>query len=139
MVSLSICWKLPLYPMIPTSSKMDLPLAKAESISDGSSASELTHLRRKKMKLLCRRRLQPEKGGVKMCERNKSADTSQYEGGAEDAAGAGASIPLKYLVQSMVSSRLCLGSPWRCPVEQRSTCGEAHMRANGGLKEGCDL
>lgn len=35
--------------------------------------------------------------------------------------------------------RLCLCSPWECPVEQRSTCGEAHIRASGDLKEGCDL
>lgn len=48
---------------ISTTSKMDLPLAEAESISDGSSASGITHLRRKKIKL-CRRRLQLEKGGV---------------------------------------------------------------------------
>lgn len=53
--------------MIPPSSKMDQPLAEAESISDGSS-SGLTYLRKKKIKLLCRRRLKSEKGGVRMCE-----------------------------------------------------------------------
>lgn len=54
---------------------MDLPLAEAESISDSSSASGLTHLRKKKIKSLCRRGLRSEKGGVRMCERNSWADT----------------------------------------------------------------
>lgn len=66
--------------MIPPSSKMDLALAEAEFISDGS-ASGLTHLRRKKIKLLCRRRLKPEKGGARMCERNSSADLKSVKEG----------------------------------------------------------
>lgn len=58
---------------------------------------------------MCRRGLQSEQGGVRMCERNKlGRHQSQYEGGAEDAPGAGASIPLKYLVQSMVSQAVPL-------------------------------
>lgn len=42
--------------IIPAGSKMGLPLAEAEFMNDDSSASGLTHLGRKKIKLLCRRR-----------------------------------------------------------------------------------
>jgi len=49
------CWKFHLCPMesMPASSKTDPVLAKSEPISDGGSASVITHLRRgeKKMQL----------------------------------------------------------------------------------------
>jgi len=42
--AVSSCWKLPPYPMepVPVSSKMDLPLAKAEPTSNSGSASGIT-------------------------------------------------------------------------------------------------
>ena len=48
--SVRSCQKLPLCPTkpMPASSKTDLPLAKAEPISDGGSASGITYLRKGK-------------------------------------------------------------------------------------------
>lgn len=44
-----------------------------------------------------------------MCERNSSANTEvSEEGGAEDAPGAGANIPLKSLVQTIASQAVPL-------------------------------
>ncbi|GAB0189361.1 zinc finger and BTB domain-containing protein 5 [Grus japonensis] len=66
---------------MPAGSKMDLPLAKAEPISDSGSASGITYLRREKKQ---QEKLQPERG-VRICERNNSADTKPMEddGGAD--------------------------------------------------------
>ena len=75
------CWKLPLCltePM-PASSRMDPLLAKAEPISNSGSASGRTDLRGKP---LCNK-LQPEKG-VRICERNNSADPQVSEEGGEE-------------------------------------------------------
>jgi len=70
------CQKLSLYPVdpIPASSKMGLPLAKAEPIRDGGRASVIIYLRRGK------KTLQQDKG-VRLCERNNSADTKVSEEG----------------------------------------------------------
>jgi len=62
-----------------TGSKTDLPLDKAEPISDGSSAYVIIYLKRGK-KLLCKKRRQPERG-LKICERRNSADTEVSEEG----------------------------------------------------------
>ena len=50
MASVRRCQKLPPCPIepMPADSKSDLPLAKAEPISDGGSASVITYLRREK-------------------------------------------------------------------------------------------
>ncbi|XP_075356581.1 uncharacterized protein LOC142409205 [Mycteria americana] len=84
---------------MPAGSKMDPPLAKAEPISDGGSASGITYLRTGEKKPV---QLQLERG-VRICERNNSADTKgSEEGGAGGAPGAGAEIPLQPMVKTMV-------------------------------------
>ncbi|GAB0192075.1 acid sphingomyelinase-like phosphodiesterase 3b [Grus japonensis] len=83
---------------MPASSKTNLLLAKAEPISDGGSASGITELRRGRKPL----QLQPERG-VRIHERNNSADTKVSEGGGgEGAPGAGAEIPLQPVEMTMV-------------------------------------
>ncbi|KAK4829029.1 hypothetical protein QYF61_001804 [Mycteria americana] len=84
---------------MPAGSKMDPPLAKAEPISDGGSASVITYLRRGK-KLLCN---SSQERGVRVFERNNSADTKvSEEGGGGGAPGTGAEIPLQPVVKTMV-------------------------------------
>ncbi|GAB0185779.1 cAMP-dependent protein kinase inhibitor alpha [Grus japonensis] len=69
---------------MPAGSKMDLPLAKAEPISNGGSKR-------------C-----SQKRGVRRCERNNSADTKvSEEGGEGGAPGAGAEIPLQPMEKTM--------------------------------------
>ena len=69
---------------MPAGSKMDLLLAKAKPISNSGSASVITYLRRGK-EVTVQRQLQPERG-VRLCERNNSADTKvSEEGGGGDA------------------------------------------------------
>ena len=83
----------------PAGSKADPLLAKAKPISDGGSTSVITHLRRGK-KLL---RNSSWERGVRICERNNSADTKvSKEGGGGGAPGAGAEIPLQPMVKTMV-------------------------------------
>ncbi|GAB0188514.1 acid sphingomyelinase-like phosphodiesterase 3b [Grus japonensis] len=90
---------------MPAGSKVDPPLAKAEPISDGGSASGIKELRRGK-KLLWQ--LQPERG-VRICERNSSADTKvSAEGGAGGAPGARAEIPLQPVEKTMMSQAVPL-------------------------------
>ena len=94
------CWNLPpcLTEPMPASSKTDPLLGKAEPISDSGSTSVITCLRKGKTAV----QLQPERG-VRICERNNSADTKvSEEGGGRGAPGAGAEIPLQPLVQPMV-------------------------------------
>ncbi|KAK4806767.1 hypothetical protein QYF61_005563 [Mycteria americana] len=68
---------------MPASSKTDPLLAKAEPISDGGSASVITYLR-KGEKNLCNTS-SSQKRGVRICDRNNSADTKPMEvhGGAD--------------------------------------------------------
>jgi len=95
------CEKLPPCPTepVPTSSKTDPLLAKAELISEGGSASGITYLRSGKKNM----QQHPEKRGVRICERNNAADTKVSEevrgGGAP---GAGAEIPLQPMQKTMV-------------------------------------
>ncbi|GAB0183589.1 epimerase family protein SDR39U1 [Grus japonensis] len=78
---------------MPAGSKTDLLLAKAEPISNGGSTSGVTLLRRGKKNPP----LQQETG-VRISERNNSADHKvTEEGGREGAPGAGAEIPLQLL------------------------------------------
>jgi len=76
------CEKLPtcLIKPVPASFKTDLPLAKAKPISDSGSASGITYLRKGKKKNL--QGNSSGKRGVRLCERNNSADTKvSAEGG----------------------------------------------------------
>ncbi|GAB0187945.1 hypothetical protein GRJ2_001259800 [Grus japonensis] len=59
---------------MPAGSKTDLPLAKAEPISNGGSASGVTELRRGEKN---QEQLQPERG-VRICERNSSPPWSRW-------------------------------------------------------------
>ena len=83
-----------------SASKTDPPLAKAEPISNSGSASGITYLSRGKV--TAQQQLQPE-SGVRLCERNSSADTKvSGEGGGGGAPDAGAEIPLQPMVKTMV-------------------------------------
>ncbi|GAB0183352.1 acid sphingomyelinase-like phosphodiesterase 3b [Grus japonensis] len=89
---------------MPAGSKMDLPLAKAEPISDSGSTSGITSLRREKRKK--QQFLQPERG-VRRCERHNSADSKVSEEGG--APGTGAEIPLQQpMVKTMVKQAVPL-------------------------------
>ena len=80
---------------MPAGSNMDLLLAKAKPISDGASGSVITYLRRGKENF--------EDRGVRICERNNSADTKvSGEGQGGGATGAGAEIPLQPMEKTMV-------------------------------------
>ncbi|GAB0182692.1 junction-mediating and -regulatory protein-like [Grus japonensis] len=93
---------------MPASSKMDPPLAKAEPISDGGSASGLTELRRGKKPAQHQEQLQPERG-MRRCERNNFADTKVSEdGGGGGAPGTRAKIPLQPVVKAMVKQAVPL-------------------------------
>ena len=79
--SVRSCWNLPLCltEPIPAGSKMDLPPAKAEPISDSGNASGITFLRRKKS-FWDRQKQQPERG-VRTGKRTNPADTKVNEEG----------------------------------------------------------
>ncbi|KAK4826134.1 hypothetical protein QYF61_005286 [Mycteria americana] len=65
---------------MPAGSKMDPPLATAKPIGDGRTASGITYLRREKKAAVQQQR----ERGVRICERNNSADTKVSEqGGVE--------------------------------------------------------
>ncbi|PKU46276.1 protein pxr1-like [Limosa lapponica baueri] len=86
---------------MPTSSKTDPLRAKAEPISDGSSASGITYLRRGK-KLLSNTS-SSQKRRVRICERNNFAGTKvSEEGRGEGAQGTGREIPLHPVVKTIV-------------------------------------
>ncbi|GAB0208407.1 mitochondrial enolase superfamily member 1 [Grus japonensis] len=91
---------------MPAISKTDPLLAKAESISGGGSDSVITYLRRER-KLL---RNGSWRRGVRICERNNSADTkvSEEGGGGGAPPGAGAEIPLQPVVKTMVKQAVPL-------------------------------
>ncbi|GAB0190707.1 EH domain-containing protein 4 [Grus japonensis] len=118
---------------------MDPPLAKAEPISDGGSASGITELRRGKKEQLGNK-LQPERG-VRRCERNSPADTQVSEGGGGGAPGTGAEIPLQPVVKAMVKQAVPLQ-----PMEvdggaeiPPAAHGGPHAGAGGCLKEAVTL
>jgi len=86
---------------MPAGSKMDPLLAKAEHISDGGSASARTYLGKGKS-YCATQQLQPERG-VRVRERNNSADTKvSEEGGARGAPGTGAEIALQPMEKTMM-------------------------------------
>lgn len=72
-------------------------LAKAKPVSNSGSASGIMRVKRKKIKkLLHRNKLQPEKGGVGLCDRSNYTDFKvSVGGGGRGAPGAGADIPLQ--------------------------------------------
>jgi len=76
--SVRSCQKLPpcLIKLVPAGSKTDLRLAKAKPISNGHSASRIAHLRSGEKPA----QLQLERG-MRICERNNSADTKVSEEG----------------------------------------------------------
>ncbi|GAB0178424.1 hypothetical protein GRJ2_000307700 [Grus japonensis] len=96
---------------------MDLLLAKAEPISDSASASVVTYSRRKKNNT--RSNLQAGKG-VRICERNNSADTQvSADGGGGGAPGVRAEIPLQPLEKTMVRQAV--------PLQPMEVDGEADI------------
>ncbi|KAJ7411455.1 protein pxr1-like [Pitangus sulphuratus] len=107
---------------MPNISEADLPLTKAEPISDGGSTSVITYLRRGKS--FCTGAIAARE--ERICESKDSVDTkvSGKEGGG-GAPCARAEIPLQPMVQPMVQTmlrQLCPYSSWRFTVEKRSTC-----------------
>jgi len=100
--SVRSCKKIPPYLIkpVPAGSKMDPPLPKAKSISNGCSASGMTYLRRGKN---CGGNGSQERG-LRLCERNNSADTKVSEegkgGGAQDAGAE--CCPLQLMMKTMV-------------------------------------
>ncbi|GAB0179967.1 junction-mediating and -regulatory protein-like [Grus japonensis] len=90
---------------MPAGSKTDSPLAKAEPISHGGSASGITQLRRGvggQEPALHQEQLKLERR-VSICNRNSSADTkvSEVVGGG-GAPGAGVEIPLQPMEKTML-------------------------------------
>ncbi|GAB0178853.1 hypothetical protein GRJ2_000350600 [Grus japonensis] len=101
---------------MPAGSKTDAPLAKAEPISDGHSASGITQLRRGKKH---QEQFQPETQ-VRRRKRHSSADTKvNAEGGAGGAPGAGAEIPLQPLEKTTVKQAV--------PLQPTEDDGEADI------------
>jgi len=95
--SVRSCQKLPPCPvdLMPAGSKMDLPLAKAEPISDGGSTSGITQLRRGK-----------KTWATATADRAKSENSANTkvgeEGGGGGAPGMRAEIPLQPVEKIMV-------------------------------------
>ncbi|GAB0210172.1 hypothetical protein GRJ2_003483000 [Grus japonensis] len=83
---------------MPASSKTDPLLAKAEPISDSGSTSVITYLRRGKN---CCTTAAAERG-VRICERNNSADTKGSGGGGGGVPGTRAEIPLQPVEKTIV-------------------------------------
>jgi len=119
MASVRRCKMLPLCliePM-PASSKTHPPLAKAEFISKGGSASGITYLRRGKKTPSPQLRLER---GLKICERNSSADTKVSEEGQRGGAP-GALQPMeKIMVRQAV------------PLQSMKVHGEADIHLQPG-------
>ncbi|PKU43339.1 protein pxr1-like [Limosa lapponica baueri] len=77
---------------MPACSKMDPLVAKAEPISDSSSTSWITYLRKGKKTLVWQ---QPERE-VRICKKSSPADAKvSEEGGGRGASGTGAEVPLQ--------------------------------------------
>ncbi|CAM9274818.1 unnamed protein product [Bubo scandiacus] len=107
---------------MPAGSKRDPPLAKAEPISNV-----------KKGKKTPAQQLLQQKRGVRICERNNSADTKvSEEGGGGGAPGTRAEIPLQPVVKTTVRQAVPL-HPWRLTVEQNPPAahGGPHTGAGG--------
>ncbi|OPJ68742.1 hypothetical protein AV530_012833 [Patagioenas fasciata monilis] len=99
---------------MPASSKTNPPLAEVDTISDNSSTSGITVKKGKKLQLQLKR-------GVRINERNSSADTNiSEEGGAGGTPGAGAEIPLEPMVKTMLGLAVTLvevnGKVQRTPI-----------------------
>ncbi|PKU47132.1 protein pxr1-like [Limosa lapponica baueri] len=121
----------------PAGSKTDLPLAKAEPFSNTGSTSVITFNKGKNCCTTAARR------GVRICERNNSADTEVgEEGGGGGPPGIGAEISLQPVVKTMVRQAVPLQ-----PMEVNSGSdiypaahGRPHARAGGCvLKEAMTL
>ncbi|KAF4803257.1 hypothetical protein TURU_018696 [Turdus rufiventris] len=99
---------------MPPSTRIDPLLAKAKSISDGDSTSEIPELRMgaKSFSLAVR-----ERHEMRICDTNNSADTKVSGEGTGGAPGTRAEIPLQGMVR-----QLCPCSPRRITGVQRSTC-----------------
>ncbi|OPJ89134.1 hypothetical protein AV530_016360 [Patagioenas fasciata monilis] len=77
---------------------MDLPLAKAEPISNSDSTSVIAYLRKETKNPNCCGRAA---GGVRICASNNSADSKVSEGGRGGTPGTRAEIPLQPMVKTM--------------------------------------
>ncbi|GAB0179150.1 acid sphingomyelinase-like phosphodiesterase 3b [Grus japonensis] len=114
---------------MPAGSKMDLLLAKAESMSDSGSVSGIMYLRRGK-KLL---QNSSQRRGVRICERNSPTGTQvSAEGGGGGAPGTEPEIPLQPLEKTMVRQAVLLQ-----PVEVHGGA-EIPPAALGGPHAGAD-
>ncbi|GAB0207045.1 epimerase family protein SDR39U1 [Grus japonensis] len=132
MASVRRCQKLPPCQTepVPASSKMDPPLAKAETISNGGSASVITYLR--KGKNCCATAAGREE--QEKCERNNHADTKvSEEGGGGGGPGARAEIPLQPMVKTIVRQVVPLQ-----PMEVHSGA-DIHPAAHGGPHKGAGV
>jgi len=97
---------------MPAGSKTDPPLAKAEPISDGGSASGITQLRRGGETAAKRQ-------SRERSESNNSANTQVgAEGGGGGAPDAGAEIPLQPMVKTMMRQAV--------PLQPMGVHGGAH-------------
>ncbi|KAK4828799.1 hypothetical protein QYF61_000856 [Mycteria americana] len=93
---------------MPASSKTDLPLAKAEPISDGGISLWDNIFKKGKKKL----HNSSWERGLRICERNKSADTKvSEEGGGGVVLGMGTEIPLQPMVKTVVRQVVPLQAP----------------------------
>jgi len=119
------CQKLPLCPTepVPDGSKTDLLWAKAELIRDAGSTSVIMYLRRGK-KLRCNSSCER---GVRICERNNSADTKVRRRGRRSSRRQRRDAPAACGEDQVV--------PLQSMVEQISTLqlhgGPHHSRASG--------
>ncbi|PKU46660.1 protein pxr1-like [Limosa lapponica baueri] len=118
-------------------SKMDPPLANAESISNSGRACGITYLRREKS---LHNTISSQKREVRICERNNSADAKvSEEGGGEGAPRARTEIHLQPVVKTTVRQA--------APLQPMEVNGGADthlqpmedcVRAGGCPKGGCD-
>ncbi|GAB0204295.1 EH domain-containing protein 4 [Grus japonensis] len=120
---------------MPSGFKTDPPWAKAKHTSNGGSASGITELRMGKS--CC---ATTASRGVRICERNNSADTKvSEEGGGGGAPGAGVEIPLQPMEVEEHGEAVCSlaahGGPW-WSRDSPAARGEPHAGAGGcALKE----
>ncbi|KAJ7426186.1 protein pxr1-like [Willisornis vidua] len=95
---------------------MNLPLAKAEPISDGGTTSGITDLEKE---YLLHNNSREERSET---EKNSSANTKVFEeGGGGGAPSTRAEIRLQAVVKTIVR-QLCPCSPWRSMAKQKYTC-----------------
>ncbi|RMC09663.1 hypothetical protein DUI87_13449 [Hirundo rustica rustica] len=124
---------------MPASFRRDPLMAKAKPISDGSTTSGITYLSREKKPV--QQQLHPERG-VRLCERNNSADVKvSGEGGERGASGARAEIPLQPMVQDHGEAAVSL-QPWEVNGGAEihlQLVEETHTGAGRCLKESVSL